>query len=419
MGFEKKNEDVQKDAVTEVMTETDGSSAVELAVQPEQPEKKGGFKAAMGKLRTKCRGKGAGALQIVIIVCLVACMVQNHAVSEKLNKYLGTAEGEVHEIYDDTKVVEAYKSGDASGLDEKDAFVLETASKVIDEVITEDMTPYEKEKAIYDWQVKWVNYSNVDLNPMGGSSQYNHMPYGVLKFHQAICVGNATTFKLFMDMLDIPCKIVHSTISGEHAWDVVQLDDDWYHVDVTFDGTSNGEPTYSNFNVPDSVKDTGDWPYDHNEIPAANGTKYCYMLQNATVCEDLYDIPKALKQAIDDNKGMLAVTLKDATNFNREIADYIANNVITENGFVYFDQVYSLDGKTVYKYTIYAGDDGTSEELADVYAKLDEILSKLNDGAVAGDNMYNDVTSSSMVTTSDGEVVEIDPDGNGGSVEVF
>ena len=76
-----------------------------------------------------------------------------------------------------------------------------------------------------------------------------------------------------MDMLDIPCEIIHSTSEGEHAWNVVQLDGDWYHCDVTFDGGSGEHPGYSMFNVPDSIKDDGSYPWDHNEIPAADGTK--------------------------------------------------------------------------------------------------------------------------------------------------
>ena len=97
------------------------------------------------------------------------------------------------------------------------------------------------------------------FNPIVAGGSETHTPYGVLRSHNAICVGNATTFKLFMDALDIPCKIIHSTQNGEHAWDVVQLDGEWYHVDVTFDGGVSGEPGYNYFNMPDSVKDNGSY----------------------------------------------------------------------------------------------------------------------------------------------------------------
>ncbi|MCI8608382.1 MAG: hypothetical protein HFE73_01925 [Firmicutes bacterium] len=381
MSFENESMNANEQIMVDGTKENQDVELQDTGLQdPEQlPKKKGGKWKAV---RQKCKGKGSMVFNAVVLICLVVTMVQNNMVSEKLNKYLNNADGEIHEIYDDTKVLEAYRSGDDSKLDEKDKFVLDTAKSVIDEVIKDGMTPYEKEKAIYDWQVKWVNYAEDDLNPMtGGGAAYNHTPYGVLKFHQAICVGNSTTFKLFMDMLEIPCMIIHSTQSGEHAWNIVQIEDEWYHVDVTFDGSSNGIPSYSNFNVPDSVKDTGSWPYDHDEIPAANGTKYSYMLQNAQVIDDFYDIPKELKKAIDNNQGMLTFILKDKEGFNKQVAEYIGERFQSENGYIYFNGVYSLDGKAVYKYEINNyGNQTNNEELQKIFQKLDEIIMKLNDG---------------------------------------
>lgn len=110
---------------------------------------------------------------------------------------------------------------------------------------------------------------NDNLNPITDGQSETHTPYGVFRTHNAICVGNTTTFKLFMDALGIPCKIIHSTENGEHAWDVVQLDGDWYHVDVTFDGSANGVPSYSYFNVPDSMKDDGSWALGSQSDPGS------------------------------------------------------------------------------------------------------------------------------------------------------
>ena len=64
----------------------------------------------------------------------------------------------------------------------------------------------------------------------------SYNPYGFFHDHSTICVGNATTIKLFFDVLGIDSKIIHSTENGEHAWNVVKIDGKWYHLDVTFDG---------------------------------------------------------------------------------------------------------------------------------------------------------------------------------------
>lgn len=331
---------------------------------------------------TKSRLKGKSVLIacLAAVVLIGALFVQNSRMLDSMNRILNQADGNIHEIYDDSKVIAAYKSGDSSRLDAEDAFVLEKLTEVIDEIITDDMSDYDKEKAVYDWQYNWVSGGDEDLNPISGAGD-NYTPYGVFRTHNAICVGNATTFKLFMDALDIPCKIIHSTEQGEHAWDLVQLEGDWYHVDVTFDGGTVGKPDYAYFNVPDSIKDDGSWPWDHSEIPAANGTKYCYLLTSATECGDLYDIPAAIKKAVDDGAGFATVILRDRTDFNRAVAEFIGNSMYIEDGSIFFNDTYSLGGKVVYKYTILRWNEGNGEISPEISDRLWEIINQLDAGS--------------------------------------
>lgn len=332
-------------------------------------------------LKGRLKGKGVLAACLCVVLLVGAIFVQNSRMIDSMNKILNQAEGSFHEIYDDSKVIAAYKSGDSSHLDEKDTFVLEKMTQVIDEIITDDMSDYDKEKAVYDWQHRWVSYGDEGLNPIASSAD-NYTPYGVLRSHRAICVGNATTFKLFMDALDIPCKIIHSTEQGEHAWNVVQLDGDWYHVDVTFDGGTAQNAGYAYFNVPDSVKDDGSWPWDHSEIPAANGTKYCYMLNNAAECENLYQIPAAIKDAVDQGSSYVAVILKDRTDFSRSVAEFISNSMYIDNGSIFFSNTYSLGGKIVYIFELSRWNEGGGEDIPpEVSSKLSEIIGELNGGA--------------------------------------
>ncbi len=355
------------------------------------------------EMKRKCKGKGGLALQILILVLIVGMFAQSSGMIDKMNKLLGESETTVHEIYDDSAVIEAYKTGNPDKLNAKDRFVYDKMVEVIGEVITDDMTDYEKEKAIYDWQVKWISYSSDNLNPITDGQSETHTPYGVFRTHNAICVGNTTTFKLFMDALGIPCVIIHSTQNGEHAWDVVQLDGEWYHVDVTFDGSYNGVPSYSYFNVPDSIKDDGSWPWDHSEIPAANGTKYCYLYTNAVTVDDFYGIPAALREKIDDGERVAAFILKDNKGFTRDVANYIANGMVVDNGYLYFDNAYALNGQVVYKYTIERDNGDVEDPLSpDVTARLDEILNEVNFGEGSGGGaVYFDPNASATIDSVD------------------
>ncbi len=233
----------------------------------------------------------------------------------------------VHEVYDDTAVVDAYRSGDASKLtDEKDLFVLEKVKEIIPQIIKEGMTDYEKEKAVYDWQVAYTTYDEGGISAIISSEEYSHMPYGVLKYHQAICVGQATTFKLFMDCLDIDCMIIHSVQEGEHAWNLVKIDDSWYHVDVMFDSGSGDAPGYDFFNVPDEVKEESGYPWNPEEFPAADSYEYCYFVKESKEADSAKALPKLMKELVDANpaRGTLNLSLPEE---ELEAALYVVENI--------------------------------------------------------------------------------------------
>lgn len=316
-------------------------------------------------------------MQLILIVGVAALFIQNTKLADTVKQYVAS-NGDIHDIYDDSQVVKAYQSGDEDGLNEQDKYVLKKAKEVIKENIKDGMTDYEKEKAIYDWQVEYVAYNDQNLAPISAGDQYSHLPYGVLKYHQAICVGNATTFKLFMDLLGIENQIIHSTEDGEHAWNLVKLDGDWYHSDVTFDGGINGKPAYTNFNVPDSVKDDGSYPWNHEVIPAADGTKYCYLANEAKELKDIYALPKYIKQQLNKGTKTITFTLKDSTGYTQSVADYITSALATGDGDMYTNPTLPIGSKNIYVISVENYDDQNADEASQkIINKLQEIIDGL------------------------------------------
>ena len=139
---------------------------------------------------------------------------------------------------------------------------------------------YEKEKAVHDYIVAHTTYTDANqittdiTNPIYGVD-------GVLLNNNAVCQGYAETMKLFMDILGIECKIVTGVgkENQPHAWNLVKLDNEWYHVDATWNDPSPdipGQILYSYFNVTDEmIKE--DHIIDSNKTyPKAKGTKYFY-----------------------------------------------------------------------------------------------------------------------------------------------
>lgn len=185
-------------------------------------------------------------------------------------------------LYDTAPVVEAYRSGDASALSEEDKAILEVCRQVLAEEIEDGMSPAEQELAVHDWIIDHADYDQAH-----GSPNRSH-PYGLLVEGQAICMGYANTFQLFMDLLDIPCVTVIGASSDsreDHAWNLVQLDGDWYAVDTTWDdplgyyenvSAANEANHHTYFNVTSDFLRQTDHQWDYDAVQEAEGTYWTW-----------------------------------------------------------------------------------------------------------------------------------------------
>ena len=222
---------------------------------------------------------------------------------EQLNGYQedGYKVAEEYEIRSTKQISDAYLSGDDSNLSDLDKKTLKTAKKILEKETKGKTTPFEKERAIYLWMYNNIGQgeSTMVARPTAAVGS-DFTPQGVLESKNAVCVGYATTFRMFMQMMEMDCHIVHNDY---HSWDLVKLDDDkWYHVDIYSDVSSRTEG--ANFNMTDAVASGGhDW--DTSALPAADGVKYTYASMFNKKVKDIYAVPKLLKKAIDKKKHSL------------------------------------------------------------------------------------------------------------------
>ncbi len=200
-----------------------------------------------------------------------------------------------YEIKSTEAISDAYKSGDTSELDDKQKETFDLASGILKEIITDGMSDIEKETAVYDWMCANLGHDSNLLLVIPDGNAGADTPYGVLKYHNAVCVGYATTFRMFMQMLDIECKVVHNT-ECYHSWDLVKIDGDWYHTDIYADaGTGN----YANFNVPDVMRMRSEnWDMDY--FPHATSLKYNKAMKNLETAEGIGDIPSLIAKHLQD-----------------------------------------------------------------------------------------------------------------------
>ncbi len=95
------------------------------------------------------------------------------------------------------------------------------------EGVTADASDYEKVRDIYQMLIQKVDY-NLD-------AENNQNIISVFMNRETVCQGYASAMQYLMDQMDIPCVIVTGKAKGgPHAWNLVQIEGEWYYVDVTW-----------------------------------------------------------------------------------------------------------------------------------------------------------------------------------------
>lgn len=122
---------------------------------------------------------------------------------------------------------------------------------------------FSKERVIHDYLAGTVAYKDVE-------APYSHEAPGALLFHIGVCEGIAKAFKYLADRLGISSIVAFGDATSQgrnepHAWNLVQVDGKFYHLDTTFDITlSAGHIRYDYFNLSDTdIRRTHRWNEDY------------------------------------------------------------------------------------------------------------------------------------------------------------
>lgn len=94
-----------------------------------------------------------------------------------------------------------------------------------DEYITSDMSDFEKEIKIIEWLVENCTYEK-------GESWSRSTAYSCIVLGKAQCSGYADAFLQTAKLCGLETRYVYNKT---HAWNLIKLDGDWYHVDVTWE----------------------------------------------------------------------------------------------------------------------------------------------------------------------------------------
>ena len=209
------------------------------------------------------------------------------------------AKGTVGEQVETLNVGYKYTPEEAAEKRKQDAEEQAAADSAIASCVTDGMSDYEIAKALHDYLALNNEY---DMRYYSGNMPYvSYTAYGALVNRTSVCAGYALAYERLMDQVGIPCEYVTGmTTNGYHAWNIIQIDGEWYHVDVTWDDpipNREGYVRYDYFLKSDYAmsRDHVSWEASHT----CTSTKY----DNATILspEDEQEaIEKAEEQAREE-----------------------------------------------------------------------------------------------------------------------
>ncbi|HHT38626.1 MAG TPA: hypothetical protein GXZ95_04345 [Mollicutes bacterium] len=119
-----------------------------------------------------------------------------------------------------------------------DDYMIKKTNEQIDAIYKEldldnkDIDIEEQIKTVHDYIINNSKYDDLKIDNIEDNTYFSNTAYGPLFQGYAVCSGYTDAMALFLDKMNIPnIKVASAT----HIWNLVYLNDEWYHLDLTWD----------------------------------------------------------------------------------------------------------------------------------------------------------------------------------------
>lgn len=179
-----------------------------------------------------------------------------------------------------------------------------------------NLSEYEKEYYIYNALIDMCTYDKTTLH--SGSA------YGLLVENKARCEGYSKAFSLLMWYLDIECFAVTGDANNiRHSWNVVNIENNYYYVDVTWDDQEENPSLYAFFNVDKQTMDNALHVLDDfylKRVPICNSLYRSVFYQNNAIINDGENVKERLieifNSSIQKQENKIYIKVQSPTDFN-------------------------------------------------------------------------------------------------------
>ena len=146
-------------------------------------------------------------------------------------------------------------------------------------LVSDDMDDVEKAMIIHDYLVNYCKYQLHDFDDDTFRSG------GILFRKTGVCQAYTYAYQYIMNQLGMECYVVESS-NMNHAWNIINIDQHYYHVDVTWD-----DPIYDNFGrvkhlyfllSDEAIKNSNHYDWDRTDLKCDDNKYDEYYWKDAT-----------------------------------------------------------------------------------------------------------------------------------------
>lgn len=150
----------------------------------------------------------------------------------------------------------------------------QTVAAILAEVIEPGQSQLQQLIAVHDYLVAHTSYD------VGDQGELSHSAYGALLYQTGVCEAYARALQGLLRELGIESRFITGTASGgDHGWNLVKLDGQYYHVDATWDDPVPDRPgrvLHSYLLLPDSVM-RRDHAWVAADYPVCDSDRFAYL----------------------------------------------------------------------------------------------------------------------------------------------
>lgn len=204
---------------------------------------------------------------------------------------------------------------------------------IVDQVM--DKSDYEKELFIHDYLAKHVKYYS-DFEDEDSILDKYHTVYSAIVDKEAVCDGISKTYQLLLGMVGIESQLVTGHLSNTpHAWNIVNVDGNWLHVDITSDkyikdeDDNTIEAVHTYFNVNTEFITNTHKIEKVDIVPESTSLDYTYYVKNGSYIKIDESFENRVKEIVNIQKDRKV--LEFATDYKVNVPERLLKQLYNVN----------------------------------------------------------------------------------------